>query len=168
MRSDDCLEATLWHSAKLWNSDECKHRARTICLSNKSVKRRTKAIAASMGVSVMCCDAGRARQMNFGAKVAKGKVFFSLTYCESVCNCCVSCTFLWLLKFLCYYHAHKLHCMVPIHSINQHVFKNHACLPYLFCALSQCQHFSSNFDVPAVLQGIYYASCMQTLSLLTS
>ena len=80
MRSDDCLEATLWHSAKLWNSDECKHRARTICLSNKSAKRRTKAIAASMGVSVMCCDAGRARQMNYGAKVAKGKVFFSFTY----------------------------------------------------------------------------------------
>lgn len=33
---------------------------------------RTKSIAASMGVSVFCCDAGRARQMNFGAKVAKG------------------------------------------------------------------------------------------------
>ncbi|KAL0037584.1 hypothetical protein WJX77_003760 [Trebouxia sp. C0004] len=33
---------------------------------------RTKSIAASMGVSVLSCDAGRARQMNFGAKVAKG------------------------------------------------------------------------------------------------
>ncbi|DBA74661.1 TPA: hypothetical protein ACH3X2_009411 [Trebouxia sp. C0005] len=32
---------------------------------------RTKSIAASMGVSVLCCDAGRARQMNYGAKVAK-------------------------------------------------------------------------------------------------
>ena len=57
---------------------EHKRRACTICLPNKSAKCRTKSIAASMGVSVLCCDAGRARQMNYGAKVAKGKVFFSL------------------------------------------------------------------------------------------
>ncbi len=112
--------------------------------------------------------------MNFGAKVAKGKVFFSLTYVlvnQSAVVVFPAPQHVAAGKKSCYYHAHKLHCTAPIHLIDewgQHVFNNHACLPYLSCTLFSFQHVSSNFDVPAVLQGICYASCMQTPGLLTS